>query len=323
MSVSAVSFVRRAVARLVFVAALVLVATLGAVLLARLAPGGAAVELYGTGATRAEYDAAQADDVRLRGAGDVARQWFVNVATLDFGASQKFRRPVLPLVAERAARTASLVLLAFVLAVALGVGVATATAARPGPWPRVIRVCAIALQSCPPLLLAILLSWLAWRSGWQAAAIGATGAAGWLLTAAVPTLALALPLAARLERAHARVFVETRRTPVMTALRARGLAAASLRWRHALRLSAPPLIGIASALGGSLLGGSLAVELITAWPGLGRLAYEAFTSRDTPLMAGCAAAAALFVGVANALGDAAIVLVDPRVESVDDPRGRP
>jgi hypothetical protein len=56
MSVSAVSFVRRAVARLVFVAALVLVATLGAVLLARLAPGGAAVELYGTGATRAEYD---------------------------------------------------------------------------------------------------------------------------------------------------------------------------------------------------------------------------------------------------------------------------
>ena len=301
-------------------AALVFVATLGAVLLARLAPGGAEVELFGTDASRAERDEARARDVRSQGAVDVATQWAGRLARLDFGTSQKFRRPVLPLVAERAARTAALVALAFTLACVLGVATATAAAARPGPWPRLVRVTAIALQSCPPLLLAILLSWIAWRSGWQAAALRAGGAVGWLLTVTVPMLALALPLAAMLERAHARVLVETMRAPVLQAIRARGVSEQVVRWRHALRLSAPPLIGIASALGGAMLGGSLAVELITSWPGLGRLAYEAFTARDTPLMAGCAAAAALFVGVANAAGDAAIVLVDPRVER-DGPTG--
>jgi peptide/nickel transport system permease protein len=252
--------------------------------------------------------------VRRHGAAEVTAQWVGRIVRLDFGTSQKFRRPVLPLVAERAARTAALVALAFTLACVLGVGAATASAARPGRWPRVVRATAIGLQSCPPLLLAILLSWLAWRSGWQAAAMRADGALGWGLTVTVPMLALALPLAAMLERAHARVFVETMRAPVLRAIRARGVGERVVRWRHALRLSAPPLIGVASALGGAMLGGSLAVELITAWPGLGRLAYEAFTARDTPLMAGCAAAAALFVGVANALGDAVIVLVDPRAD---------
>lgn len=309
---------RHIVGRLVFVAALVAVATIGAVLLARLAPGSGDGELYGTDASTIERSEARGDDLRARSAVDVGAQWAGRLVRLDFGTSQKYRRPVLGLVTERAARTAALVFVAFALGLALGVGTATAAAGRQGAWPRVVRAVAIALQSCPPLLLAIVLSWIAWRSGWQGAAMRASGAGGWILTLAVPALALALPLAATLSRAHARVFVEILRAPVLLAVRARGVREQVVRWRHALRLSAPPLIGIASALAGGMLGGSLAVELITAWPGLGRLAYDAFTARDTPLIAGCAAAAALFVGVANALGDAAIVIVDPRADAVGD-----
>lgn len=309
---------RHIIGRLVFVAVLVAVATIGAVLLARLAPGTGDGELFGTDASTIERAEARGEDLRGRSVVDVGTQWAGRLARLDFGDSQKYRRPVVGLVAERAARTAMLVFVAFALGLALGVGTATASAGRPGVWPGVARAAAVALQSCPPLLLAIVLSWAAWRSGWQGMAVRATGIGGWFLMLAVPALALALPLAATLSRAHARVFVDTLRAPVMLAVRARGVREQVVRWRHALRLSAPPLIGIASALAGGMLGGSLAVELITAWPGLGRLAYDAFTARDTPLMAGCAAAAALFVGVANALGDAAIVIVDPRADAIDD-----
>jgi peptide/nickel transport system permease protein len=59
--------------------------------------------------------------------------------------------------------------------------------------------------------------------------------------------------------------------------------------------------------------GSLAVELVTSWPGLGRLALDALYARDVALAAACAMAAALLVGILVMLSDAIVSLIDPRV----------
>jgi peptide/nickel transport system permease protein len=62
---------------------------------------------------------------------------------------------------------------------------------------------------------------------------------------------------------------------------------------------------------GSLLSGSFAVEIVTAWPGLGRLMFDALRARDVYLVAGCAAAGSAFLALGTLLSDAALTAVDP------------
>jgi len=70
-------------------------------------------------------------------------------------------------------------------------------------------------------------------------------------------------------------------------------------------------------MAGVLLSGSFAVELVTSWPGLGRLTYEALVARDVALVAGCATAGALLVSSGLVLSDVLLVLADPRTSSID------
>jgi peptide/nickel transport system permease protein len=66
-------------------------------------------------------------------------------------------------------------------------------------------------------------------------------------------------------------------------------------------------------MAGTVLSGSFGVEIVTAWPGLGRLTLDALRSRDVYLVAGCAAAGATFLAVATFAAETALALVDPRV----------
>ena len=87
-----------------------------------------------------------------------------------------------------------------------------------------------------------------------------------------------------------------------------------LLWRKA-GWAAAALVPVASVYGlviGSLLSGSFAVEMVTAWPGLGRLMLDALRARDVYLVAGCAAAGSLFLALGTLVSDAAVALVNPR-----------
>jgi peptide/nickel transport system permease protein len=83
--------------------------------------------------------------------------------------------------------------------------------------------------------------------------------------------------------------------------------------RHAWRASLRPLCGVYGIAIGALLSGSFVVEFVTAWPGLGRLMYEALRARDIYLVAGCAAMGGLVLAVGMLIGDLLLVLADPRV----------
>jgi ABC-type dipeptide/oligopeptide/nickel transport system permease component len=103
--------------------------------------------------------------------------------------------------------------------------------------------------------------------------------------------------------------------PATTAARARGLPRARVVGRHAWRLSLGPLLAIYGVLVGSVFSGSFAVELVASWPGLADLMRQALLARDTYLVAGCAAAGAVFLAAGVLAADLAHAVLDPRVDA--------
>jgi peptide/nickel transport system permease protein len=88
-------------------------------------------------------------------------------------------------------------------------------------------------------------------------------------------------------------------------------------WRVVLKPSLRPVVAVYGVMIGSLLSGSFAVEMVTAWPGLGRLMLDALRARDVYLVAGCAAAGATFLAIATFMADMASALIDPRIRLQD------
>jgi peptide/nickel transport system permease protein len=86
-------------------------------------------------------------------------------------------------------------------------------------------------------------------------------------------------------------------------------------WIHAARQALRPVLGIYGLLIGGLFSGSLAVEWVTSWPGLGRLTYDALVSRDLLLVSGCALAGAVLIAVGNVAADLIRAAADPRVRA--------
>jgi peptide/nickel transport system permease protein len=93
---------------------------------------------------------------------------------------------------------------------------------------------------------------------------------------------------------------------------ARGVSERRVVWRDALKAALGPVASIYGLVVGSLLSGSFVVEMVTAWPGLGRLMLDALRARDAFLVAGCAAAGTVFLAFGTLLSDAAVALVNPR-----------
>jgi len=294
-------FWRRLLAAIVFVA----VVSSSTIVLTHLAPGDATTELFLSGA-----DAQSVAQERARLGLDLPLyaqfgRWIAGIARLDLGNSSAYRQPVSKLVGERAANTATLAATALGLATVVGLPLGLLTAARPrGALALIVAPVSLALVACPPIVGALALSLLAVGTGWLSVAPGH-------LT--LPALALALPLAALLERLQSQASAEALAAPDLVAAAARGVPRWRLLWVHATRQSLRPVLGIYGIIIGSVFSGSLAVEFVTAWPGLGRLMYDALVGRDLFLVAGCALLGAIFLAIGNLMADLARALVDPRV----------
>jgi ABC-type dipeptide/oligopeptide/nickel transport system permease component len=84
-------------------------------------------------------------------------------------------------------------------------------------------------------------------------------------------------------------------------------------WRHAWPASLGPVLGLYGLMIGALFSGSFVVEVVTSWPGLGRLMYDALRARDLYLVAGCAAAGSLFLAAGTLASDLFQAWADPRL----------
>jgi len=311
--------------RLGFALLLVVVVSSAALLLTRLAPGDITTEeaLALDPAERARLRAELGLDRPLV---EQYLSWLGGVARLDFGQSLLYSRPVNSLIGERALNTAVLAVAALLMATAVGLPLGVYSGSRPrGLGRSLIRAWSIAALSVPPLIGSLALVFLAARTGWLPVG-GMTSAAGidagWAQWAAdlarhlpIPALALALPLAATLERLQSEAIQHAAREPFVAASRARGLGHVQALLRHAWPVSLRSVLGLYGVMIGSLFSGSFVVEVVTSWPGLGRLMYDALRARDLYLVAGCAASGAFFLAAGTWIADALLGMVDPRVRS--------
>jgi peptide/nickel transport system permease protein len=129
----------------------------------------------------------------------------------------------------------------------------------------------------------------------------------------VPAVALALPLAATLERLQSESLDRATRLTFVRAGRARGVPPGRALWRHAWPASLGSVLGFYGLMIGALFSGSFVVEVVTTWPGLGRLMFDALRARDLYLVAGAAAAGASCLAVGTLAADLLHAVVDPRL----------
>jgi peptide/nickel transport system permease protein len=301
-----------------FAALLVFAVSSASLLLARLAPPG---DAFGT-----EPAVLAAERHRYgidRPLGEQYMDWLARSLRFDFGESMRFRRPVAELVRERAGNTALLGLSALGLATIVGLPLGVFTGSR-GRHPLAIlaRVASMAILSMPSLVTSLVLLLVAARTGWFPAGglpripPDASLLESIAITARhlfLPALALALPIAAALERLQSRAIREALDEPCIIAAIARGVPRQRVVWRHALRLSLKPVLAIYGIIIGSVLSGSFVVEIVMSWNGLGDLMYQALQARDLYLVAGCAAAGSCGLALGILVSDLALAAVDPRV----------
>jgi len=321
---------RYLVRRLFFALLLVFVVSSSALLLTRLAPGDLTAQL-GIAATREEIARTRE---RFGLDRSMAAQWAIwvrHTAQLDFGESFLYNRPVRSLIAQASAGTAALAAVALLVATLLGIPLGIFTGSRrDGIATGLVRAASLLCLSVPPLLTSLVFVWIAARTGWfPVGGMTSVGAAdmswgAWMSDLALhlplPAVALALPIAATIERLQSQSMSETVHEPFVLAALARGLSHRDLVLRHAWRVSLRPVLAVYGIVIGALLSGSFAVEYVTSWPGLGRLMFEALRARDIYLVSGCAAAGALFLALGSVVSDLLLVAADPRLREEEPAR---
>ena len=303
--------------RLIFAALLVFLVSSASLILARLAPGDFATAVLGDRPRPATVEQIRAQYGLNRPIAEQYRDWIAHAVRFDFGRSWLYDTPVATLVRERAANTAILAVTALAAATFIGLPLGIVTGSRRAHFvTHAIRGGSLVLLSLPPLLTSLVMVLIAARTGWFP--IGGMGSdtADVLAHLVVPAVALALPVAAMFERLQSQAMAEVVGQPYVLAALARGIPRSRIVWRDALKAALRPTAAVYGLVVGSLLSGSFAVEIVTSWPGLGRLMLEALQARDVYLVAGCAAAGSIFIALGTLLSDAALAAVDPRVREV-------
>jgi peptide/nickel transport system permease protein len=247
------------------------------------------------------------------------------ILSLDLGFSHRQQQPVSLLVMERLPATLLLTGAAFAFAVLAGVTLGTLAAQRVGRWAdSVITVLALAFYATPlfwvGLMLVLLFSvWLEWLPSFGMMTVGADlhGIALMLDVGKhllLPALTLGLFYMAVYARLTRATMLEVADQDFVKTARAKGVPEGQVTRRHILRNALLPVITFAGIQAGQLVGGAILVETVFAWPGIGRLAFEALLARDYPVLMGVFFATSVMVVLFNLLTDLLYAVIDPRVE---------
>ncbi len=251
--------------------------------------------------------------------------WLGAVATGDLGTSFLFKEPVTRVIGRALPPTLLLTGTALLLDLVLGLGIAMAAARRPYGWvDRVTTVLSLGVYGLPSFWIAgmailVFAFWLGWFPPSHMHTVGADQLSGAARLAdllhhlVLPTLCLGVVGAAATARYLRATLIETGASRFVLAARARGLSERRILWVHTLR---PSLLPVATLIGLSipfLVSGSVVVESIFSWPGMGRILWLAAQARDVPLVLGVTLVGALAVVFGNLLADLLYAAVDPRV----------
>lgn len=199
----------------------------------------------------------------------------------DFGTSLKSRRPVITEIGERLMPTVWLTVFAMIWATAAGLLIGVLSAVRRGRWQDWSGMfLAVSGISFPSFWLGLLLIDLfSVQLRWLP-----TGGYGTWAHFVMPSFTLGLGVAAVMARFTRSAFIEISREDYVRTARAKGVPEKLVVWKHTLRNALVPVITMVGLQFGFLLGGSIVVESVFTWPGLGRLLVDSVSFRDYPVI---------------------------------------
>ncbi|MEO1533654.1 MAG: ABC transporter permease [Pseudomonadota bacterium] len=248
-----------------------------------------------------------------------------NVVQLDLGYSFRHEMPVSELIFDRMFATALLMVATIVIAVGFGILLGLLAATGLNTWrDTAISIFALITYATPlfwvGLMLIVVFSLnLGWfpTSGMETIAEFNEGwDRVWDIAhhLVLPTITLSLFYLALYTRLMRASMLEQQGQDYVTTARAKGVTERRIVFVHVLRNALLPVVTMAGVQVGALIGGSVIVESVFAWPGLGMLAFEALFSRDLNLLLGIFLLSAVLVVAVNLVVDIIYSMLDPRIE---------
>lgn len=249
-----------------------------------------------------------------------------NIAALDLGYSFRQSAPVLDLIVSRIPATLLLMITALAVSVVLGVLLGVLAARRAHTWrDSAIMAGSMVIYASPlfwvGLMLIVAFSIkLGWfpTSGMETVAafkVGLDRALDIAHHLVLPATTLSLFYIALYARITRATMLEVLRLDYVTTARAKGLREAQITYGHALRNAILPVVTMAGVQAANMLGGSVIVESVFGWPGLGQLAFNALFARDVNLLMGIFLFSSILVVLVNLAVDMIYALIDPRIQT--------
>lgn len=238
-----------------------------------------------------------------------------NAVQGDLGNSLYFNAPVMKIVLERLPASLELAIAAMFVALVVGIPLGIISAVRHGTMLDMgSMLVALFGLSMPHFWLGIMLMlFFSVSLGWLP-----TSGRGTFAHMLMPALSLGLPLMAMFARLTRSVMLEVLNLDYIRTARAKGLKETIVISKHALKNALIPLVTVAGMQFSAILGGTVIIETVFAWPGLGRLVVQAIFRRDYPLVQGIVFVLALiFVGM-NLIVDILYVYLDPQISYTED-----
>ncbi len=288
--------------------------------LINLAPGGPS-SLVDFSSTAAEREARLARFELDRSPVERYGLWLTALVTRgDLGTSINQGLPVTDLLLQRLGTTLRLALGALALAVAFGVTLGILAGLHHNRWPdHVVSVISTLGMSIPNFWLGIVaIIVFSVNLGWlPASGSGPIGQRADLATSlrhlALPAGVLAFSLMPNVIRVTRAALLEVLRSDYVRTATAKGIRRRAVVLKHALRNALIPIVSIVGLITTVLFSGSVVIESVFGWPGLGRLAIEAANGRDYPVILGVTLLAGTVVVTVNLIVDLTYAVIDPRV----------
>lgn len=250
------------------------------------------------------------------------KTYLLNAAEFNLGFSYPLQRDVIDIIAERLPATLALTGTAFLISLGVGVSLGVWAGTRSNSFiDRLLNLIVLGFYATPVfwvglMMILIFSVWLRWfpASGTGYETGDEPGLTVYLTHLTLPVVTLALYYVA--------VYFRLCRTSVISVLhqdfvrtaRSKGLSWQAIMRGHVVPNAILPVFTMAALQAGSLVSGSIAIETIFAWPGVGRLGYEALMQRDYNLLLGVFLTTAAMVVLLNVVADVLYAVVDPRIE---------
>lgn len=233
----------------------------------------------------------------------------------DFGHSLYYRVPAMTLILERLPASLELAAAAMVIALAVAVPLGIVSAVKRGSLVDMGSMLGALLGlSMPHFWLGIMLILLfSVKLGWLP-----TSGRGSPAQIIMPSLALGMGLMAMFARLTRSVMLEVLSQDYVRTARAKGLKERLVIGKHALKNALIPLVTVAGMQFGFLIGGTVIIETVFAWPGVGRLVVQAIFNRDYPLVQACVLVLAVVFVAVNLVVDLLYVYLDPQISYLEE-----